>query len=119
MIAAIERASGCGARSSSPSRRASASWRMKCSSTSGATVFAAWYVGSVLIILFAGKECVLVDEAEYIAPRIVGVERSLPPWTFDNRAGARAVNVFSRETVQVARALVNRFEIADGEVDVV
>src|ERR1043166_2186666 len=99
MIAAIERASGCGARSSSPSRRASASWRMKCSSTIGATVFAAWYVGSVLIFLFAGKECVLVDEAESVAPWIVGVERALTPRTFDDVAGARAADLFDRKSV--------------------
>src|ERR1041385_3849810 len=91
MIAAIERASGCGARSSSPSRRASARWRMKWSSTSGATAFAAWYVGSVLIILFAGKERVFVNEAESVAPRIERVERSLTPRTFNDLAGARAV----------------------------
>src|SRR5689334_6559134 len=71
------------------------------------------------MILFAGKECVLVNEAEAVAPRVVRVERSFTPRAFDDIAGARAVNVFGRETFQLSRALVNCFQIVYGKVDVV
>jgi hypothetical protein len=46
------------------------------------------------MILFAGKQRVLVNEAKPITPRVESVERSLTPWAFDDFAGARAVNVF-------------------------
>src|SRR6185295_3480906 len=69
--------------------------------------------------LFVREECILIDEAKAIAPRIVRVERAFTPRTFHDIAGACAVHVFSRETVQLARALVKRFDIVDREIDVV
>src|ERR1043165_4239208 len=69
--------------------------------------------------LLAREECILIDEAKAIAPWIVRVERAFTPGTLYDLAGARAVHVFSRKTLQLARAFVKRFDIVDREIDVV
>src|SRR5215203_2430279 len=85
----------------------------------GATVLAAWYVGSVLIILLASEERVLIDEAKAVAPRIVSVKRTLSPGTFNEIARARAVNIFSRQALQLLRSLVNCLDVGHGKVNVI
>ena len=73
----------------------------------------------MLINLFAREECILINKAKAIAPWIVRVERAFTPGTFHEIAGAGAVHVFSRKTLQLARAFVDRFDIVDREIDVV
>src|SRR6185503_8823820 len=69
--------------------------------------------------LLASEKCLLVNEAKPVAPGVVRVKRSLSPGTSNNIARGGAVNVFSREAVQLARTRVHRFDIVYGEVNVV
>src|SRR6185295_12447042 len=71
------------------------------------------------INLFAREECILIDEAKAIAPWIVRVEREFTPGAFHYITGTGAVYIFSRKTLQLARAFVECFDIRDGEIDVV
>src|SRR5260370_41273594 len=64
------------------------------------------------------KERLSVDEAETVAPRIARVERALAPRTFDDLAGALAMDLFLRERAQLPGACMKRFELVDGEVEV-
>src|ERR1043165_689223 len=71
----------------------------------------------VVFISASSEECVFINEAKAVAPRVVSVKGSFAPGTFDHFSGARAVDVVSRETVQLARALVECFHVVYGEVD--
>src|SRR5262249_32239567 len=61
----------------------------------------------------------LVDEAKSVSPRVVNVKRALTPGTFDEITGARAMHIFSRETLQFLRSLVDCFNVAYRKIDVI
>src|SRR5262249_13770771 len=134
MIASTVLLSGGDASSVSPANRAFVMWRAKCASTVGATVAAAWEVGIIVIYetysvgfrflvferqslkakdqsLFSGKQGLLIDEANWISPRIKRIERTFTPWSLRNVTRAIAMYVFSGQAVQRFRTSVYSLEI--------
>ena len=66
-----------------------------------------------------GEERILIDEAKSVAPGVGDIEGAFAPRSHDDFAGAGAMNVLRRKTVQLSGARIDFFEVAYREVNVV
>src|SRR5215831_8456039 len=69
--------------------------------------------------LLPGKQRLLVDKAQTIAPWILGVKGNFTPGPFDHFTSSLSVYVLLSQTAQGLSTFVNGLKIRDREIDVI